>query len=335
MLKVAVVGAGYIGLAHIAAYKACPEAKVIAVVDMSEQNREKGRLAAGDGCRAYATLEDALAAGEIHVADVCLPTNMHESFVVKAANAGCHVLCEKPVTFDLPSFDRMAGACGANGVKFMVAQVARWWPEFKEITRTLKEGQLGPIHMIYEKRLAQHPNWAAWHRRPEVSGGGLYDINIHDIDYLYSVFGMPRRVYASGWKSPTGCWNHVATTLSWADGTSAVVETSLEMTGDFPFSIEFRATGDRGTLAYAFTAGHNILDGNKGSSMTLYPTEGEAQPVAVEQTDMFAEEIGAFLKAVAGGTEVPVPPAQSRDVLRITLAIKESLENSRAVELLL
>jgi len=334
MFNVAVVGAGYIGLAHIEAYKQVCDTKVVAVVDKSAENGAKGVEAAGRACRYYETLEEAVADQKIDVVDVCLPTNLHEEFVIKAANAKCHVLCEKPVTFELDSFDRMVGACKENGVYFMVAQVARWWPEFITIKDLIQQSKLGNIHMIYEKRLAQHPNWAVWHRRPEVSGGGLYDINIHDIDYLYSLFGMPSRVYATGWKSPTGCWNHVSTNLSWADGTNAIYETSLEMTGNFPFSIEFRGCGDNGTIVYEMTAGHNIKDGDRGSNLIYYPAgEETVVPIEVEQTDMFASEIGEFISAIKNGTEVPVTPTQSREVLQITLAIKKSLEEGVTVDL--
>ena len=97
--------------------------------------------------------------------------------------------------------------------------------------------------MIYEN---------AWHSiptgqpgtDPEKSGGGLYDLNIHDIDFLYSVLGMPKSVYAVGGRA-FRCWNHISTSLVWEDGTKAVCETSLEMTGNYPFSIEFRGTGDK------------------------------------------------------------------------------------------
>jgi UDP-N-acetylglucosamine 3-dehydrogenase len=331
MLNVIVVGGGYIGLSHIAAYKQLDNARVVGVVDL---NKEVGEKAAEEaGCKHYSTLEEALEAEKANMVDICVPTFLHEDFVVKAANAKCHVLCEKPVTFTLESFDRMINACRENNVKFMVAQVARWWPEFTVIKDYFDQNQLGRIHMIYEKRLAQHPNWATWHRDPEKSGGGLYDLNIHDIDFLYSVLGMPKSVYAVGWKSPSGCWNHISTSLVWEDGTKAVCETSLEMTGNYPFSIEFRGTGDKGTLEYIFAAGFNIKDETSGSRFVFYP-EGEenVQELEAEQKDMFVEEIGSFVNAVVEDKPLPISPEESRDVLRITLAIKKSLEEGVVVE---
>ena len=139
----------------------------------------------------------------------------------------------------------------------MTGQVVRFFPEFVRIKAAIANDELGALHMFSEKRLAQHPAWTTWHRDPAKSGGGLFDLNAHDIDYIYSVFGMPKQLYAVGWKSDTGCWNHVVTTLLWEDK-QAVCETSLEMTGEYPFTVGVRAVGDKGTLEYRSTAGANI-----------------------------------------------------------------------------
>lgn len=334
MFHIAIVGAGYIGQNHIAAYKARSDAKVVAIICRSAEHGAQVVKQVGDGCRHYTSLDAALAENQIDIVDVCTPTNMHEPYVIQAAEAKCHVLCEKPVTFTLESFDRMYNACKKNGVYFMVAQVARWWPEFITIKNYMDEGKLGDVHMIYEKRICQHPNWSTWHRNPDVSGGGLYDLGVHDIDYLYTLFGTPTHVYANGWKSPTGCWNHVVSNFTWAGGQKAVLENSLEMTGNYPFSIQFRGTGDKGTIEYSLTAGVNINDGEMGSNLIWYPADSEdVVPVSVEQTDMFLGEIGEFLDAVGAGTTVPVTPEASRDVLKIVLAIKESLETGKVIAL--
>lgn len=334
MLNIAIVGAGYIGQNHIGAYKQLDDVAVVAIICRNADNGKKVCAQIGENCKHYTTLDAALAATHIDVVDICTPTNVHEEYVIAAANAKCHVLCEKPVTFELDSFDRMYEACRSNGVHFMVAQVARWWPEFMAIKDSLDQQKLGNLHMIYEKRLCQHPTWSTWHRNPAISGGGLYDLNVHDIDYLYSLFGMPASVYAIGWKSESGCWNHIVTALSWASGERAVCETSLEMTGNYPFSIELRVTGDQGTMEYAMTAGKNINDGEMGCNLVLYPagTE-EVIPVEVEQNDGFLCEIKAFLDAVRENKEVPITPEASREVLRIVLAVKESLENGCVVAL--
>ena len=332
MFKVAVIGSGYIAQNHFAALKKIEDAELAAIIG---RNEETGTKAAEEyGCKWFRTLAEAKAETGVNVVDICLPTDLHEKYVTEAAALGCHVICEKPITFTVESFDRMVAACKANNVFFMVAQVARWWPEFITMKEYIDEGKLGDIHMIYEKRICQHPTWTTWHRDPKKSGGGLYDLNVHDIDYLYSIFGKPESVYANGWKSSTGCWNHVVTNLKWACGAKAVVETSLEMIGNWPFSIEFRATGDKGTLNYALTAGFNINDGEHDSNLKWFPAgEETVYPVDVEQTDMFEGELREFFAALKEGRPASVTLEQNRGVLEVIEATIRSLENNTVEKL--
>lgn len=332
MLCVAMIGSGYIGDCHINAYLSLPAdfARLTAVID---RNPEAGRKAAEKaGCSWFPTLEEAVSLVQVDVVDICVPTFLHEMFTCQAAAMGKHVLCEKPVTLSLESFDRMYDACKAAGVKFMTGQVVRFGPKGVKVRKLIENGAIGPIHMYSEKRLSQHPAWTTWHRDPEKSGGGLFDLNTHDVDFIYSLFGLPNAVSAVGWKSPSGCWNHVVTTMQW-DDMQAVCETSLEMTGSFPFTVGMRAVGDQGTFEYISSAGANIKEQEALERFTLYPAGGEPCPMDTKGVDGFLAEISAFLNAVAEGTEVPIPPAQTRDVVRILLATKKSLEERRTVML--
>ncbi len=332
MFKVAIIGPGYIARNHIGALSKMENAKLVAIVGRTFEKAQA--LADEAGCAAFETIEEAVARTGANVAILCLPTWVHEEYVIRAAKLKCHVLCEKPITFSVESFDRMTKACEENGVRLMVAQVARWWPEFLTVKEKILGGELGDIHMISEKRLCQHPTWATWHRDPAKSGGGLYDLNIHDIDYLYDIFGRPERIYATGWKSPSGCWNHVSTNLTWKGGVKAIVETSLEMTGAWPFTIELRATGDKGTISYSLTAGLNINDGERGNRFLWFEQgSDEVRELSSEQEDMFYAQMKAFLAAVERGEAAPVTLEQSRGVLEVIEATIKSLEEGVAVEL--
>lgn len=332
MLHIALIGAGYIADCHISAYRSMQEdfVKITAVVDNNPASGQKAAEKAD--CGWFASLEEAVAAVPVDVVDICVPTFLHEQYALKAAGMGKHVLCEKPVTLSMDSFDRMNSACKEAGVKFMTAQVVRFFPEFVQIRQNLKKGTLGKLHMYSEKRLSQHPAWSSWHRDPGKSGGGLFDLNAHDIDFIYSLFGLPRKVHAIGWKSDSGCWNHVVTAMQWED-MQAVCETSLEMTGDYPFTVGVRAVGDAGTLEYCSSAGANIKDKKSDNSLIIYPQGETAQLLEPGTDDPFYNELYAFLRAVAEDGVVPIPPEETRNVLRILLATKESLETGLPVYL--
>ena len=70
------------------------------------------------------------------------------------------------------------------------------------------------------------PNWTQWHRDPNKSGGGLFDLHLHDIDFMQYLFGRVKSVYAVGKASETGCWNFVMTTLKFENGNYCLLYTS-------------------------------------------------------------------------------------------------------------
>ncbi len=332
MIHAALIGAGYIAQNHIDAFARLPNAQISALICRTRERGEETARRIGPHCRWYPSLEAARAGGPLQAADICTPSDLHEPLVLEAARAGCHILCEKPAALTLASFERMDAACASNGVRWMTGQVLRWWPEYRAAADWIRQGRLGALHMVSLKRLARHPAWSDWHRDPARSGGALFDLAIHDYDYLYSLFGLPRQVCAAGWKSPSGCWNHIAAVFTWDSGVRAVCETSMEMTGPFPFSVECRASGDRGTLAYTSGSGQNLHDFAAAAPLLWYP-EGAQTPSAlpVPQADMFREEIAAFLTALAEGTPMPVPPEQTRAVLQLACAVSRSLESGLPV----
>ena len=108
MVRVAIIGAGLMGRTHLAAYKTMDNAQVTAVCDLNE---EQGRaLAAEAGCAWYGDGGAMLAEAGVDVVDSCLPTFLHEQYALLAAAHKKHILCAKPVTLDLVSFARVAGA---------------------------------------------------------------------------------------------------------------------------------------------------------------------------------------------------------------------------------
>lgn len=331
MIRVALIGSGYIADCHINAFmteEVSKTGKIVAVVGHPGSGM---KAAARIGCGFFETLEEAAAEVDFDAVDITTPTFLHEEYTVKAANMGKHVFCEKPLALSVEAFDRMYDACRKNHVKFMAAQVLRYMSDFTKIAETIRSGQLGNIHMYSAKRLSQHPTWATWQRDPEKSGGGLYDINVHDIDLIYSMFGMPKSVYAIGWKSPSGCWNHVATSLKW-DDKQAICESSLEMPGNYPFTAEIIVTGDKGSIDFISKAGANIK-GDRTVSSRIYPVGSDGDDFKAVDNDGFADEIRVFLEAVINDTEPPVRPEESRDVLRIIVAAHKSLETGEIVSL--
>src|SRR4030042_366968 len=123
MVRVALLGAGFMGSMHSACYQNIPNAKVVAVVDI---RKDKAREQADKhGAKVYSSVSTVLKRDEVDMVDICLPTYLHCKFALKAAKAGKHILTEKPMSHKLREADRMVKAVREAGVKFMCAHVIR------------------------------------------------------------------------------------------------------------------------------------------------------------------------------------------------------------------
>ena len=131
-IKSAVVGLGFIGKTHIEGHVSSGSVELKALVDSNEALGKE--VAEKYGVKHYRTIDELFAGQNIDMIDICLPTYLHEACILQAVSAGKHVLCEKPVTLTMESFQRIKEAVNLAGVKFMLAQVLRFWPEYERIT---------------------------------------------------------------------------------------------------------------------------------------------------------------------------------------------------------
>ncbi len=332
MVRIAIIGAGFMGKTHLKAYQTMERAKVTAVCD---RNEAQGRaLAEKAGCTWYSDGDEMLSKAEVDVVDICLPTFLHEPYALLGAKYRKHIICEKPVTLNLESLNRMLTAAEAAGVQFAVGQAVRFWPEYVKTKELFESGALGQVKYARASRLSVHPAWSEWYRRPENSGGGLFDLHLHDIDYLCYLFGTVRQVYSVGQQNELGSWNHVATSLTFENGIQATSESIIEMPEGFPFTMELNVVGDQRAVCYRMRAGANLEDVASAVRETWLYGEHKAEPLEIDPYDAYQRELEHFINHIDAGTPITaITPKEIRHVLRVILAIKESLETGRTVQL--
>jgi predicted dehydrogenase len=332
VLRVAILGLGFIGRAHGDAYARLPNVKLVAV----------------GGCRAerlqrwkepypiqFYRDPDALLHGAVaDVVDICLPTFLHEEFVTKAANQGMHVICEKPLALTVAEVDRMLAVVGRTGVTFMVAQVLRFFAHYTKCRELVQEGTLGDVFFASASRLAEPPQWADWFCDPKKSGGALFDLHVHDLDYLVNLFGLPLSVFANGLQTDAGCWDQVVSLLSYPTKKISI-EASYQMPKGWPFTSTLRFMGTCGALEYRFRVDGNVdLIDRAQHSLILYPNEGRATYFDLDDPDPYLTELKYFVDMVQRGEKThAVPPEQVRNVIAVLEATKHSLETGKAVDL--
>ncbi len=330
-VKTAIVGLGFIGMTHFKGHIGSPNIELCASVDVNEELGK--RISSQYNINYYPTLDDLLQNEDVDMVDICVPTWLHEDYVIKAAQKGKHVLCEKPVTFTLESFDRILKAVTDSNVRFMVAQVTRFWPEYVRIKELYDKGEFGSIKLVSARRISEVPNWSSWYKDPNKSGGALFDLMLHDLDYLVYLFGEPKTVYSNGKQSETGCWDYVQANIQFKDDIYAAVESSNAAFGNFPFTMSFFLFGSNMIANYELKAGHNIDTIGKRDLFTYTESSGEVKQ-KVNEYDPYTFEINYFADCIINNKPCDIVSIESsRKTLELVLAIKESLETKSLVKL--
>ena len=192
-MKVGIVGAGFMGTTHAAGWAETP-AEIVGFI--AETTQESGALAERYKAKVYPSLDALLA--EVDVIDICSPTHLHHEMVLKAAAAGKHIVCEKPLARTTGQAQEMVLACEEAGVQLLVAHVVRFFPEYALAHSAVLEGQVGKPAVIRLHRGSYRPKKPAgnWFLDEEKSGGILMDLMIHDYDYARWVAGEVESVSA-------------------------------------------------------------------------------------------------------------------------------------------
>ena len=332
MLRVAVLGAGFMGSTHARAYHALPDVEVAGIYAASE--RRAGPLAAELGTIWTDDLDRLLADDGIGAVDVCLPTPEHRSATEAALAAGKHVLLEKPLALTAEDADALVDLAKGTDRVFMVAHVLRFWPEYVELQRRVAAGEIGAPRSALATRRQPFPAWSELFARSDLTGGAVVDQMIHDYDALNWVFGAPQAVTACGHRNPrSGGWDQVQVLIDYGEGASGLVDGGMMMPESYPFSSRLEVLGERGALEYHFRAGGRSVEMGAGvNDLTFYPDDGDPVRLDVAQQDPYTAEVAYFVECVAAGhPTVRATPADARLALRVALAARESLERGETV----
>src|SRR5437867_8149397 len=197
--KVALLGSGFIADIHIESYhRFVPEAEVAAVYTRDAQRAEAFAKKHGIA-RWFSDLDQAITQSGCDVVDVCLPNYLHARAVIAAAEAGKHVIIEKPFCLTLEQADQMIAACKAANRKLMYAEELCFAPKYERVRKLVREGAIGKIHHLRqcEKHSGPHSDW--FYNAEQSGGGALMDMGCHGLAWFrWMLGGRPKAlsVYA-------------------------------------------------------------------------------------------------------------------------------------------
>ncbi len=181
-LKVAVVGAGSMGINHLRVLKDFPEDQVAVVAVAEPVEAARARAMARFQIPGYADYQEMLAETHPDVVAVVVPTHMHYEIAAYALDAGIHVLVEKPITSTLEEAQALVDLARVRGVRLAVGHVERFNPAVIELKKQLSAGHLGRIFYLHARRLGPFP--------PRIRDVGvILDLATHDMDVMRYLCG--------------------------------------------------------------------------------------------------------------------------------------------------
>jgi UDP-N-acetylglucosamine 3-dehydrogenase len=328
MQNVLLIGAGTMGIVHAEAYSEMDNAQLVGIVD---SNKDKVyELAEKVGTSAFYTFDDAMEKLEnIDVIDICLPTYFHKKYVKLAADAGKHVICEKPLARDLEEAREMITYCREKNVKLFVGHVVRFFPEYQKAKALLEAGAIGKPAVVRTSRGGSFPTgWSDWYADYQKSGGLVLDLLIHDFDYLRWCFGEVVRVYA---KRISNCedlrLDYALVTLRFENGVIAHVEGTWAHEG---FASKFEFSGTKGIIDYDSTKAVPITS----LVRTKYKRSvGVAVPESPLKKNPYFLELEHFLSCIETGDIPLVTSEDAYKAMEIAFAALQSIETGKPVTL--
>ncbi len=338
MVRIGLVGVGFMGQQHFGIYEGMEQAEVVAVCDKDPARVAEKAASVGGNIgeateldlskqRRYTSLEEMLAQEELDCVDVCTPTFLHAEMSIAALEAGCNVICEKPMALTVEDCDRMIAAAGANSRMLFIAQCIRFWPEYEVLAKMVNNGELGQVISARFVRQSPTPTWASenWLMDAELSGGAMLDLHIHDVDFILSLFGKPKAVVTRAGNLVTeGEPVDQIFTAYLYDDFACAAEGGWVMPDSFPFEMGYQVLGEKGMLDFSLA---------KEPMLTIYPFDGEPYTPEFEPGTGYERELAYFVECIeSNSAPARVTPASARESVRLVLAEVESAASGGAVE---
>jgi predicted dehydrogenase len=328
-VKVAIIGAGNNAAGHAKSLAAIDDVQVVGVADPMVDRAEA--LVTDVGGTAYDDHRALLEGEKPDAVWVCSPCFLHAQQTIDCAEAGAHVMCEKPMALSLADCDLMIATAKDTGVKIMVDQSTRFMPALLELKRILDSGRCGDFVKSWSIRESYHhiKNQANWRLDFDKSGGIVFEWEVHEIDFVRSMGGDVTDVYAriaySREEAPTFL-DHFSAILTFANGGFGNLEASQSQT------ISSSGRGFTGTKGSAVAVGRDTVRVQTADMVKPEDITVETDPGTEQGLGRLTPNT-AFIEAIRNDGPSPVPGEEGRTNIAIACAIVESGQTGKVVPL--
>ena len=306
MLKVVVAGFGFMGMTHAGNILKNPQARLTAVTDKSTASiEEKLKVQSGNfetaaispeavsEIRLYNDFKMCLDAEKPDACVIAVHTNLHYELARMALESGVHVFLEKPFTLDVEEGTRLIDLAARENKVLMVGHVVRFMPAYLLLREWIESGKYGKPEFLSFSRFTGVPSWGQWKEIQKnfgSSGGALFDLVIHDIDFARWVCGDPDEIHAQCLPGKLSSYDYVSAIWKYNEKNLHVkIDGGNIFHADFPFQVSFHARFAEASVHYSSADGHNVV---------LITEAGSEIIAAGDPNDGFSGELGYFIDCV-------------------------------------
>lgn len=329
-VRIGLIGGGGIANAHLNGYSTIPErARVVAIADA---NPETLALRTEEiGATGYSDFTELVQDPEVDAVDICLPHHLHKPAIVAAANAGKHILCEKPLCLTAEEAKEVRAAVDAAGVTLMCAHNQLFMPAVAKAKEVIDSGALGDV---YEMRTTDSffndfdPENMGWRAHTATSGGGEYiDTGYHPTYLLMHLSGggHPKQVFSM-------MSTHRLKFMEGEDSAQVLVRFDNGSVGQLVTSWAYQAAP--GTDRFSVVGEKGSLSSDGSTLRVKLRAEDAEQVYSAEPIDTFAAEIADFVTCLETGKRPLNTEEEGIAVLGIILAAYESARTGAAAEVM-
>ena len=316
-LKIGIVGGGGMGRVHYANWKEIENAEVAALCDNAPNAPETAKEWGVPLCTSISEL-----AGLVDVVDICTPTFLHHDMVMESLSMGKDTICEKPIALNYADAKQMLDTAEEKGCHLYIAQVLQFTKEIQALHKLVESEEYGKVLDASFERLSACPRWAVggWLFDKQKSGLLPFDLHIHDLDVIVSLFGKPESFTANSVRGRDKTYpEHLR--INYDYGTFHVTGEAAWYNADAPWTARWRVYFENavvindanGMVAYQFDKPPRVFDTKDAVEIST--------GINVPPCGWYYNELSHFADCIRAG--VPTPYV-TRDQL---LTVMELLED--------
>ena len=326
-VRFAILGAGRIGQVHARAVTSTPDATLVAIADPVADAAQ--RVADAYGCD-IRSIDEIAASDDVGAVAICTPTNTHADLIEQFAKAGKAVFCEKPIDLSLERVKTCLKTVEAEDATLMVGFNRRFDPDFMALKKSIDDGRIGDVEMI---TLTSRDPGPPPYEYIKVSGGIFRDMTIHDFDVARWLLGEEVETVQAAASVLTdtkigelGDFDSINVILTTASGKQCTITNSRRATYGYDQRIE--VLGAKGSVS---------AENHRDANIEIADSTGYLRPPLLNffmsrYVNAYANEIAAFVGAVANGSPTPTTGHDGMMALALADAALKSVAEGSVVK---